>query len=107
MSYTVFKSGALSAPAAFTAITDSGTLNPGLYDIELTTMQVGTVDTNRRNIRLVRGSTVIADVLSTASPITARLTVDNVSGENFYLLVGETAAGASSVYCAQFSITPR
>lgn len=107
MADSILKSAASAAPAAFATLTDSGTLAAGLYDIEITTVQAGTVDSNRRNMSLALGSTGLGPVLSIAEPTTVRFTIDNPAGDNFYVTMGEAAGGAGSVYCVLFVATPR
>lgn len=112
--------GAVTSGAANQVICDSGAVangnaQPNACIIDVSTLQAGTVDTNRANIYINVGGTNAAGIisggvtygplLSTANTTRQRFRLPVADGQHVYVVVGNTTPGVGSVYCATLSVT--
>lgn len=103
---TLAASGSLAAPAANTTIATLGDVPDGVYSVEVTTFQAGTVDANRLNAQLRDGTATVSDLLTLATPNTVRFPRVTMSGTDVLLLrTGAAVGGAGSVYAGSITAT--
>lgn len=99
--------GTSAAPGAGATLVAITAPPVGVYTVTAHSMQSGTVDavTNNRNLRLRKGSTVIADLRSLATDsemVVPRVSLDGATNINV-LAIG--AAGVGSVYHCDVVVT--
>lgn len=104
---TIAAAGATgAAPTSGTSV--AATVDPpdGVYKVTVVTFEGGTVDTNRTNMNLRNGTTVIGALTSTATPIAVEIPRVTMTGTNtINVVVGASAGGAGSIYIAQIVAT--
>ena len=100
--------GVATAPVAGTAIATiaAGSLGAGVYRVEVSTHQEGTVDTaTRANMRLRHGGTGMGPLLSTATRVTRTFERVTVAGGENLVVEAIANAAAASVYAAEIVAT--
>jgi hypothetical protein len=106
---SVLAAGATAAaPASGTTVATipAAQLPAGVYSVQVTSYETGTIDANPVNMTLRRGATPIGPLASTAvvTQVTReRVTLDGSSA--LTVVVGAAAGGAGSVYVASLAAT--
>lgn len=105
---SVSGAGVVTAPGANVAIATiaAGSLGAGVYRVEVSTHQEGTVDvTTRANMRLRHGGTGMGSLLSTATRVTRTFERVSVLAAENLVVESVVAAAAGSVYAAEIVAT--
>lgn len=104
---TLAASGATTAaPAAGTTIATLAAPPAGVYAVIVTTNESGTVDTNGKNAQLKKGSSVVVDLFTAATPSRVDLTSVTLDGSTALVVVtGAAIGGAGSIYNATIAAT--